>query len=198
MNKAMSDLVLKKWYEECKPHLECHTQKRFYVERSIKDKLRAEEGPRGQSQQQGRWAVQPYVLAHEFLYLVCNCQDRLKTIKRLHKPELSSLKGNINHWEIQNRQTGKQQVALAGLIRLDFAHKPTGEDRVRQSVPAAGDGGGLEQGGRGEKHQGRRDQGRAQVLHYEENIQRGQRLGAPYGRQRGGRADALQKQRFRL
>ncbi len=50
-----------------------------------------------------RWTVEPFVIAHEFLYLICNCEDRLQTIKRVHKPELVSVKGNIHHWEILNK-----------------------------------------------------------------------------------------------
>jgi hypothetical protein len=58
-----------------------------------------------------RWAVEPFVIAHEFLYLICNCDDRVGTIRRSHKPEFVSSKGNIHHWEITNKQTGKQQVS---------------------------------------------------------------------------------------
>ena len=55
--------------------------------------------------------MEPFILAHEFLYLLCNCEDRLKTIRRVHKPELVSNKGFINHWELQDRETGKHTVS---------------------------------------------------------------------------------------
>lgn len=126
MNKAISELVLKKWYEGCKQHLECHSQKRFYIERTLKDQLRSDSASikMRPGSQQNRWNVEPFVLAHEFLYLICNCEDRLKTIKRVHKPELVSTKGNINHWEILNRSTGRQQVIIliTDYLFIDIAH----------------------------------------------------------------------------
>jgi len=66
--------------------------------------------------------VEPYLLAHEFLYLLCNCEDRLKTIKRLHKPELVSNKGTINHWELQNN--GHHEVSHFDVLsRTAFENK---------------------------------------------------------------------------
>jgi hypothetical protein len=107
----MSEVVLKRWYEHCKTHLECHSQTRMNMEKIYKDQLRSEEtAPSLFRGKIDRWSVEPFVIAHEFLYLICNCEDRLRTIKRYHKPELVSNKGNIHHWEILNKQTGKQQV----------------------------------------------------------------------------------------
>ena len=34
----------------------------------------------------------PFLLPHEFLFLLCNCEDRLKLIRRIHNPELVSQK----------------------------------------------------------------------------------------------------------
>ncbi len=66
--------------------------------------------------------MEPYLLAHEFLYLLCNCEDRLKTIKRLHKPELVSNKGTINHWELQNN--GHHEVSHFDVLsRTAFENK---------------------------------------------------------------------------
>jgi hypothetical protein len=33
----MSELVLKKWYEHCKTHLECHSQARMTMEKNFKE-----------------------------------------------------------------------------------------------------------------------------------------------------------------
>ena len=55
--------------------------------------------------------MEPFILAHEFLFLLCNCEDRLKTIKRVHRPDLVSNKGFINHWELLDKHTGKHQVS---------------------------------------------------------------------------------------
>ncbi len=107
LNKTLSQHVLDRWYQHCKGNLECHSSSRIYVERVIKDPLRPESkkitdktNKNVASQKYNRWAVEPYVLSHEFLYLLCNCEDRLKTIRRVHKPELVSDKGLINHWEL--------------------------------------------------------------------------------------------------
>ena len=35
----------------------------------------------------------------------------MKTIHRVHRPSLVSNKGLINHWELQDRETGKHQVS---------------------------------------------------------------------------------------
>lgn len=31
----------------------------------------------------GKWEVEPYLIAHEFLYLLCNCEDRLNAINKI-------------------------------------------------------------------------------------------------------------------
>jgi hypothetical protein len=90
------------------------------MEKNYKDRLRSNESQpaitmttkgrgadRKGSAMGDRWAIEPFVIAHEFLYLICNCEDRLRTIQRVHRPELVSVKGNIHHWEILNKQTGK-------------------------------------------------------------------------------------------
>ena len=118
--------MLNKWYENCKAHLECHTSSRLIVERDIKDPLRSNDEvsiirPSTQrglnpqtspNKQVGRWNLEPYLLAHEFLYLLCNCEDRLVTIRKTHRFDLASQKGNINHWELINKDTGKHRVSL--------------------------------------------------------------------------------------
>ena len=81
LNKTLSEHVLDRWYQHCKGNLECHSSSRIYVERVIKDPLRPDSkkiidknnknaaGTSNASQKYNRWAVEPYVLAHEFLYL---------------------------------------------------------------------------------------------------------------------------------
>ena len=75
MNKTISEVVVTKWYEYCKGNLECHSANRLFVERTIKDPLRINL-PKNQKRL-SRWDVDPYLLAHEFLYLLCNSEDRL-------------------------------------------------------------------------------------------------------------------------
>ena len=49
----------------------------------------------------------PYIFYHEFLYLLCNSQDRIAAIVDNHKVELKSQKGVIYQWEIPNKQISK-------------------------------------------------------------------------------------------
>ena len=99
----MSEAVLLKWYEHCKTNLECHTTQRLFMERDIKDPLRSSnarsnlrlkkdkintvitnEEQQVNTKKLGKWEVEPYLLAHEFLYLLCNCEDRLNAIRKIH------------------------------------------------------------------------------------------------------------------
>lgn len=122
MNRTLSKTVLQKWYDHCRPYLQCHTAARLALERQIKEPLRSKEvaqtvkkaSDKGLNPQQGRseltqWSLEPYLLPHEFLYLLCNAEDRLSTIRRVHRVELVSAKGDINHWELLNN-AGKQRV----------------------------------------------------------------------------------------
>lgn len=58
----------------------------------------------------------PFLLPHEFLFLLCNCEDRLKLIRRIHNPELVSQKGNIHNWELLNKENGQHQVSHIHLL----------------------------------------------------------------------------------
>jgi hypothetical protein len=68
MNKAISETILRKWYEHCKPYLDCESANRIMVEKEYKKTAIAS----------------PFLLPHEFLFLMCNCEDRLLMIKRVH------------------------------------------------------------------------------------------------------------------
>lgn len=41
-----------------------------------------------------------YIFPHEFLYLLCNSQNRVDIIKRDYKVDYKSIKGVIYDWEI--------------------------------------------------------------------------------------------------
>ena len=36
MNKAISEQVLKTWYDECRPYLDCESENRIMVEKEFK------------------------------------------------------------------------------------------------------------------------------------------------------------------
>ncbi len=84
VNKSISELVLKKWYNRCKPYLECEDPNRIRMEKEYKE---------------NNFTV-PFILPHEFLFLLCNSEDRLKAIEMVHRPELVSNKGEIHNFEL--------------------------------------------------------------------------------------------------
>ena len=42
----------------------------------------------------------PYLMPHEFLFLITNCVKRLPTIEKMHKPVRTSQLGHIYQWEL--------------------------------------------------------------------------------------------------
>jgi hypothetical protein len=74
LNKTISEVILKKWYDHVKTNLDCSQEQRVHIEKEIKQ--RKIDGP--------------FLLPHEFLFLLCNSSDRLQTIERVYKPELHS------------------------------------------------------------------------------------------------------------
>ena len=67
---------MKKWYENCSFYLDCNQEDRIMVEKEFKK----------------RPYDAPFLLPHEFLYLLCNGENRLEVIERSHNPELISEK----------------------------------------------------------------------------------------------------------
>jgi len=88
VNKTICETVLKKWYQANKSYLDCESENRMMVEKVYKQ----------------RSMEAPFLLPHEFLYLLCNSTDRLSTITRVHKPDLISEKGNIHYWELLKKK----------------------------------------------------------------------------------------------
>ena len=46
---------------------------------------------------------QCYIFPHEFLYLICNTQDRLEVINKCYKVDFKSQKGVVYDWEISDK-----------------------------------------------------------------------------------------------
>lgn len=57
---------------------------------------------------------QCYIFPHEFLYLICNTQDRLEVINKNYKVDFKSQKSVVYDWEI----SGKDGNALVTHIHL--------------------------------------------------------------------------------
>jgi hypothetical protein len=68
MNLTISENILTMWYDKCEHVLECKSDQRIYFETILKK----------------RSIDAPFLMPHEFLFLVCNCEDRLKHIKKVH------------------------------------------------------------------------------------------------------------------
>lgn len=58
------------------------------------------QSARGAVQEEVLEPIDPYIFYHEFLYLLCNTQDRIEAIVKNHKMDLKSKKGIIYQWEI--------------------------------------------------------------------------------------------------
>lgn len=76
INKSISEHVVKKWFEHVKTNLEWNKQDRRIFEKEQKEQ---------------RIDI-PFILPHEFIYLVCNTIDRLEAIEKMHRPVLKSQK----------------------------------------------------------------------------------------------------------
>jgi hypothetical protein len=50
---------------------------------------------------------------------MCNSLDRLESIKRLHKPDLSSAMGDVYQWEISD---GKSMKVMQDLNQIRHLH----------------------------------------------------------------------------
>ncbi len=96
----ISETVLKKWYLSTRWYLDCETENRIMVEKVFKQ----------------RPIEVPFLLPHEFLFLLCNAEDRLAAIKRVHKPELVSVKGNIHYWELIQKENAHHKVSHIHLL----------------------------------------------------------------------------------
>jgi hypothetical protein len=101
VNKSISEIVIKKWYERNRYHLECHSVQRIQIEREIKQNL----------------LDVPFLLPHEFLFLLCNSTNRLEMIAKNHNPELTSEKVQLDNWQlpVKDRQ-GQYKVSHIHLL----------------------------------------------------------------------------------
>ena len=74
INMSISQNILKAWYDHVKFNLEWNQEERRKFEKESREAN----------------IDIPYILPHEFLFLLCNCENRLSTINRMHRPDLSS------------------------------------------------------------------------------------------------------------
>lgn len=101
INMGISDDILKKWFEHVKYNLDWNKQERRKFEKEHRNE---------------RIDI-PFILPHEFLFLLCNCLNRLNTINKMHKLDLSSVLDNIYQWEVSDGKPIKEMEHIPGMIR---------------------------------------------------------------------------------
>lgn len=79
LNMSISEKLVKLWFTHVKSNLECATQERRDFEETHK---------------QARVDI-PFLLHHEFLFLLCNCLPRIDNINKVHKQDFHSNFGEI-------------------------------------------------------------------------------------------------------
>jgi hypothetical protein len=79
MNLSISDNLLKLWYEHVKTNLEYAKKEKRDFEKEHKE---------------ARVDI-PFIMPHEFLFLLCNCLNRLEIVNKVHKPDFSSKFGDV-------------------------------------------------------------------------------------------------------
>jgi len=84
LNMSISNNLLKKWYEHVRTNLECAKRERLEFEYYHRD------AP----------TLIPFILPHEFLFLLCNSLNRIDTVNREHKLNFDCKFGDIYQWEI--------------------------------------------------------------------------------------------------
>jgi len=83
VNKTVSELVFQEWFKRVRTMLDCMRPERAMIETTLK----------------GKTVLGPFILPHEFLFLLCNSEDRLKILKRTHQPELRSSLKNFYYYD---------------------------------------------------------------------------------------------------
>jgi hypothetical protein len=74
---------MEEWFKRVRPMLDCLRPERAEIEEKLK----------------GKTVLRPFLLPHEFLFLLCNSENRLKILKRTHQPELRSSLKNFYYYE---------------------------------------------------------------------------------------------------
>jgi hypothetical protein len=116
INMCISDNLLKKWLERVITNLEWNKPERREFERLKRKredmrKIKADYKPKLERQlsdskskpPKGSENIDldtPFILPHEFIFLMCNSVNRLANINKLHKPDLTSDLYQVNLQEI--------------------------------------------------------------------------------------------------
>lgn len=120
VNMSISENIFSKWFEHVKSNIEWSKKERREFERVHK---------------QARVEI-PFIMPHEFLFLLCNTLSRLEMIKKLHKPDLSSKLGDVYQWEISDGKPMKQMQELRQIRHLHLLNKDAFSDKAPHKMVA--------------------------------------------------------------
>ena len=99
---SVSDDLLKKWLDHVMTNLDWNNidrrdferlkRKKDDIPQMNREKSRSDVGSNQKTQSKSEHIELdiPFILPHEFIFLLCNSLNRLANINRLHQPDLSS------------------------------------------------------------------------------------------------------------
>jgi len=100
MNKTLSDDLINTWIKRYRQHLECEKPDRVELERHIKQVERDYKARTKADFPESKDSADK-MFPHEFLYLLCNTNNRVERLKRIAKPEFSIDKKSIKKYEMK-------------------------------------------------------------------------------------------------
>lgn len=136
VNMGISESFCKLWLDFVISNLEWNNRERNMIRNLVSDEygdyidnstkvIRREELQRDfEKEKKNERHDIPYLMPHEFLFLLCNTHNLLGLIEKAHRPDLSSKKGKIYQWEISDNQPmsvmrEKNQVLQIHLLKED-------------------------------------------------------------------------------
>lgn len=100
VNKTMSEDLIRAWIKKCRPQLECEQPDRKEFENHIK-KVERELKNKKKMEFPDVQISNERLFPHEFLFLLCNCKNRIEAITKLQKPEFTTERKSIKKYEMQ-------------------------------------------------------------------------------------------------
>ena len=100
INKAASDVLIRKWIKKNRPFLECEKKERKDFEKyvgQVEKDLKVEKKMTYPDDQNST----DKLFIHEFLFLLCNTKPRNEMIHKLPKPEWTTERKSIKQYEMQ-------------------------------------------------------------------------------------------------
>jgi len=113
LNMSISSNLLRKWFDHVKTNLECSKRERLEFEYSHR------EAP----------IFIPFILPHEFIFLLCNSLNRIDTVKREHKLKFDCQRGDIYQWEIADGKPMREMQRNNQMRRIHLLEKDAFENK---------------------------------------------------------------------